>query len=224
MLKRPSIWPKIDVEAVIEPISYLCSIGASDGWQCVQPPSFIGAPLMDRSGQRRWDQGSQQRTCRWVWLTCCISSINLRSTHRLLQAPFDFSQAFDKALKNIVVAIPNRPARESSDEAVSQPSKKAHRCRWPSLKIYYCAYVGSFGEFACNPRTLSSNHLNHMVSLEGIVTKCSLVRPKVVKSVHYNEKKDIFHFREYRDQTMTANGAASTSVYPQEDEDGNPVR
>ena len=90
-------------------------------------------------------------------------------------------------------------------------------------KMYYCAYVGSFGEFACNPRTLSSNSLNHMVSLEGIVTKCSLVRPKVVKSVHYNEKKNIFHFREYRDQTMTANGAASTSVYPQEDDDGNPV-
>lgn len=90
-------------------------------------------------------------------------------------------------------------------------------------QMYYCAFIGSFGENACNPRTLSSLHLNHMVSLEGIVTKCSLVRPKVVKSVHYNEKKNIFHFREYRDQTMTASGAASTSVYPQEDEDGNPV-
>jgi DNA replication licensing factor MCM3 len=62
-----------------------------------------------------------------------------------------------------------------------------------------------------------------MVSLEGIVTKCSLVRPKVVKSVHWNEKKGTFVFREYRDQTMTANGAASLSVYPQEDEDHNPV-
>lgn len=62
-----------------------------------------------------------------------------------------------------------------------------------------------------------------MVSLEGIVTKCSLVRPKVVKSVHYNAKKNIFQFREYRDQTMTANAAASSSVYPQQDEDGNPV-
>ena len=63
-----------------------------------------------------------------------------------------------------------------------------------------------------------------LVNVEGIVTKCSLVRPKVVKSVHYNENKNTFHFREYRDQTMTANGAASTSVYPQEDGEGNPVR
>lgn len=91
------------------------------------------------------------------------------------------------------------------------------------VQNYYCAFIGSFGEYACNPRTLSSTHLNHMVSLEGIVTKCSLVRPKVIKSVHYNERKNIFHFREYRDQTMTATGAASTSVYPTEDEEGNPV-
>lgn len=89
--------------------------------------------------------------------------------------------------------------------------------------MYYCAFIGSFGEYACNPRSLGSSHLNRMVSLEGIVTKCSLVRPKVVRSVHYNERKNIFHFREYWDQTMTANGAASTSVYPQEDDEGNPV-
>lgn len=89
--------------------------------------------------------------------------------------------------------------------------------------MYYCAYVGSFGDCACNPRTLSSALLNSMVSLEGIVTKCSLVRPKVVKSVHYNEVESKFLFREYRDQTMTASGAASTSVYPTEDEKGNPV-
>jgi DNA replication licensing factor MCM3 len=62
-----------------------------------------------------------------------------------------------------------------------------------------------------------------MVCLEGIVTKCSLVRPKVVKSVHWNEKKGTFMFREYRDQTMSANAPASLSVYPQEDRDGNPV-
>lgn len=141
-----------------------------------------------------------------------------------MNVPFDFSQAFDQALKNIIVALPNRPSIESSDDTVSpiwRAQSPIHMLMY--CQMYYCAYIGSFGEYSCNPRTLSSNHLNHMVSLEGIVTKCSLVRPKVVKSVHYNERKNIFHFREYRDQTMTANGAASTSVYPQEDEDGNPV-
>ena len=92
--------------------------------------------------------------------------------------------------------------------------------------MYYCALIGSFGEYSCNPRTLRSQHLNHMVSLEGIVTKTSLVRPKVVRSVHYNEKRDggpTWHFREYRDQTMSANSASTTSVYPREDDKGNPL-
>ncbi|KAI7198514.1 hypothetical protein D0869_04534 [Hortaea werneckii] len=124
----------------------------------------------------------------------------------LLNQPFDYSQAFDRALKDVVRTLGNRPAAETADETV-----------------YYCAYIGSFGEYACNPRTLSSQYLNHMVSMEGIVTKVSLVRPKVVKSVHYNENKNSFHFREYRDQTMTANGAASTSVYPTQDDEGNPL-
>lgn len=62
-----------------------------------------------------------------------------------------------------------------------------------------------------------------MVSLEGIVTKCSLVRPKIIKSIHYSEKDNIWKERTYKDQTMTANGPATTSVYPTEDENGNPV-
>lgn len=62
-----------------------------------------------------------------------------------------------------------------------------------------------------------------MVSLEGIVTKCSLVRPKVVQSVHYVERKDRFVARKYRDQTMSASGATSLNVYPQEDDEKNPV-
>ena len=92
--------------------------------------------------------------------------------------------------------------------------------QWQS---YYCAFIGAFGEFSCNPRTLGSQHLNRMVSLEGIVTKCSLVRPKIIQSVHYSERKDRFLARKYRDQTMTATGATSLNVYPQEDDEKNPV-
>ncbi|KAJ4013882.1 MCM DNA helicase complex subunit [Fusarium irregulare] len=123
----------------------------------------------------------------------------------LLLQPFDFTLAFDQALKNIVQTIPQaRPDQTAKDT------------------IYYCAWAGSFGLNACNPRTLSSHLLNYMVSIEGIVTRTSLIRPKVVKSVHYNEKKDMFHFREYQDQTMT-NGVTTSSVYPREDDDGNPL-
>ncbi|KAF1941409.1 MCM-domain-containing protein [Clathrospora elynae] len=141
-------------------------------------------------------------------LTVSIDEIrahNRELADGLLNQPFEFVEAFDRALKDVVRTFTDRPKAETSDDVV-----------------YYCAYIGSFGEFSCNPRTLSSNQLNHMVSLEGIVTKTSLVRPKVVKSVHYNENKQKFHYRDYRDQTMTT-GAASTSVYPTDDGEGNPL-
>ncbi|KAK7748799.1 MCM DNA helicase complex subunit [Cytospora paraplurivora] len=123
----------------------------------------------------------------------------------LLVDPFDYTLAFNHALKEIVKTIPQARPDQTDDEA-----------------MYYCAWAGSFGLHACNPRTLSAHHLNHMVSVEGIVTRCSLIRPKIVKSIHYNETENKFHFREYRDQTMT-NGVTTNSVYPQEDEKGNPL-
>ncbi|KAI9841545.1 MAG: MCM DNA helicase complex subunit [Sclerophora amabilis] len=135
-----------------------------------------------------------------------IRAHNRELADGLLQQPFDYVSAFDQALKNVVTTIPNTPNHGASEDA-----------------MYYCSWVGSFGQFACNPRTLNSGHLNHMVSLEGIVTRCSLVRPKVVKSVHYSEVERKFFCREYKDQTMTANGAVTTSIYPQEDESGNPL-
>jgi DNA replication licensing factor MCM3 len=135
-----------------------------------------------------------------------IRAHNAELAEGLLNQPFDYVPAFDQALHGVVESL-----REATPEQTSEDT------------VYYCAYSGSFGQYACNPRSLSSTHLNHMVSLEGIVTRCSLVRPKIVRSVHYNEKKRLFHFRDYKDQTMTASGASTSGVYPQEDEQGNPL-
>ncbi|RKF76899.1 DNA replication licensing factor mcm3 [Golovinomyces cichoracearum] len=135
-----------------------------------------------------------------------IRNRNVELAEGLFQQPFDFAQAFDRALKEVIQTLPNTTSSQTSEDT-----------------MYYCAFFGSFGQYFCNPRTLSSSFLNRMVSLEGIVTRCSLVRPKVIKSVHYNEKKKAFHFREYKDQTMTAGGPTTSSVYPQEDESGNPL-
>lgn len=123
----------------------------------------------------------------------------------LLVTPFDWTLAFNHALKTIVKTVTQARPDQLDDEV-----------------MYYCAWAGSFGLHACNPRTLSAQLLNQMVSIEGIVTRCSLIRPKIVKSIHYNEQENKFHFREYRDQTMT-NGVTTNSVYPQEDEHGNPL-
>ena len=52
-----------------------------------------------------------------------------------------------------------------------------------------------------SPRELTAGLLSHLVEVEGIVTKTSLKRPKLVRSAHYCEKTAHFSSREYRDAT-----------------------
>jgi DNA replication licensing factor MCM3 len=105
------------------------------------------------------------------------------------------------------------------------------------------AFEGNFGANSVTPRSLTAEFLGQMVAVEGIVTRCSLVRPKVVRSVHYCDKtvrivrvatlnavqrvwimyrylQKQFQAREYRDHTdMT--GLPTGTSYPQEDDHGN---
>lgn len=45
------------------------------------------------------------------------------------------------------------------------------------------------------PRTLSARFISKLVEVDGIVTKCSLVRPKLVRSVHYADATGQFMTR-----------------------------
>ena len=60
---------------------------------------------------------------------------------------------------------------------------------------------GSFGDLHVSPRGLLSSCLRSLVCVEGIVTKCSVVRPKVTKSVHYCEATGEISDKVYRDAT-----------------------
>ena len=83
-------------------------------------------------------------------------------------------------------------------------------------------FEGNFGSQHVSPRQLLAFLLGRMVCVEGIVTKCSLVRPKVVKSTHFCPATKKFSQREYRDAT-SFEGAPTQSVYPTKDENNNPL-
>ena len=53
------------------------------------------------------------------------------------------------------------------------------------------------------PRGLTARLLTKLVMVEGIVTKVSLVRPKMMKSVHFCPATSQFLHRAYRDATDT---------------------
>ncbi|CAK9145409.1 unnamed protein product [Ilex paraguariensis] len=81
-------------------------------------------------------------------------------------------------------------------------------------------FEGPFVSRRVTPRELLSGFIGSMVCVEGIVTKCSLVRPKVVKSVHFCPSTGKFTAREYRDITSNM-GLPTGSVYPTRDDSGN---
>ncbi|KAF5830011.1 MCM2/3/5 family-domain-containing protein [Dunaliella salina] len=79
---------------------------------------------------------------------------------------------------------------------------------------------GDFGRHEVSPRELTSALLGKLVCVFGIVTKCSVVRPKVAKSVHYCEATKAFTTMEYRDVTALS-GLPTSAVYPNKDSNGN---
>lgn len=90
-----------------------------------------------------------------------------------------------------------------------------------------------------SPRSLTSSALRQLVCVEGVATKVSAIKPKVVKSVHYCEATKQHTEREYVDSTdpqlglppIDAEGKemidrivnVTTTVYPTKDKDGNPL-
>lgn len=91
------------------------------------------------------------------------------------------------------------------------------------LQVRRVGFSGALGRSSVTPRTVSSSLLNRLVSVEGIVTSTSLVRPKLHRSVHYCPAKNCFFYKDYRDATMITRLAPTNTIYPQKDLEGNPL-
>lgn len=120
--------------------------------------------------------------------------------HGLLRNPSEYMQSFSDAVTEVARNIDHKYLKDGEQVLVG--------------------FEGPFVSRRVTPRDLLSSFIGSMVCVEGIVTKCSLVRPKVVKSVHYCPSTNTFTTREYRDITSTI-GLPTGSVYPTRDENGN---
>ncbi|KAK9888550.1 hypothetical protein WA026_000795 [Henosepilachna vigintioctopunctata] len=118
----------------------------------------------------------------------------------LLVNAFEEQLAFQKALKEYVSGI-DSDFTKTNDE-------------------FYISFEGSFGNKHVTPRTLTSRFLGNLVCCEGIVTKCSLIHPKVMKSVHYCPATKKVMERNYADLT-SLEAFPSSTVYPTKDDEGN---
>jgi DNA replication licensing factor MCM3 len=103
---------------------------------------------------------------------------------------------------------------------------------------YKVTFEGSFGRNMVSPRGLSADLTNQFVCVQGIVTRMSIVRPKLVHSVHYSEITKLGQVKEYAD-TMSTNSnninlaananlgdkinAYNSNAVPVKDNHGNPL-
>ncbi|KAM3411131.1 hypothetical protein ACQJBY_003020 [Aegilops geniculata] len=125
---------------------------------------------------------------------------NLDLARRVIRSPGEFMQPASDAVTEVARNLDPKFLKEGERVLVG--------------------FTGPFGFHRVTPRDLMSSFIGTMVCVEGIVTKCSLVRPKVVKSVHYCPATMAFMSREYRDITSFV-GLPTGSVYPTRDENGN---
>ncbi|KDN42137.1 hypothetical protein RSAG8_06995, partial [Rhizoctonia solani AG-8 WAC10335] len=121
----------------------------------------------------------------------------------LLRQPHEYIPAFDAALLERVKIQYDTEKHDISN------------------KEYQVGFRGSFGDHHVSPRTLRASHIGKMLSLEGIVTRCSLVRPKMMRSVHYCEKTTTFYKCDYRDGTSISGQGPTSTITPLADPDGN---
>lgn len=121
---------------------------------------------------------------------------------RLMNNAFMELLAFQRSLKDLVANVDATYAKQYDE--------------------FYIGLEGSFGSKHVTPRTLTSRLLGSMVCVEGIITKCSLVRPKVVRSVHYCPATKKTMERKYTDMT-SLDAFPSNAIYPTKDEENNPL-
>eukprot|EP00158_Paraphelidium_tribonemae_P009646 Partr_v1_DN28924_c0_g1_i1_m26026 putative dna replication licensing factor len=135
-----------------------------------------------------------------------ILCFNLSVPFRFIANPMEQLPAFEQALKAVVLSV---YAGQHGDY---------------SMEEFQIGCEGSIPQHQVTPRTLMASSIGKVIVLEGIVTRCSLSRPKVRKSVHYCEKTKAMHSREYKDSTMIGNEVISSAVYPTKDADENPLQ
>jgi DNA replication licensing factor MCM3 len=141
-----------------------------------------------------------------------VRTFNVEAAQGLLQTPLEWIPAMERAVQEVCLPFSGQLSNTTSAYAY------AYGKRDEKVRI---GFEGAFGELHTSPRGLTSRFLGHLVCMDGIVTSCSLVRPKLVRSVHYSEHVNGFMAKEYSDATQVAPTnirALGNNTYPTEDE------
>jgi DNA replication licensing factor MCM3 len=160
----------------------------------------------------------------------------------------DNLRQFDNNLANEVLINPlklipifENNLKEQTDEIYSSTEKLKQRNneKFNTTKIspFKVTFEGTFGRNMVSPRGLNAELTNQLVCIQGIITRMSIVRPKLVTSVHYSEEMKQGNIKYYYDQysitnpdiPVKENNSANSgpeylsNAIPNKDINGNPL-
>lgn len=131
----------------------------------------------------------------------------------VITRPVDILPVFERAMQDLIMGI---------REDLAADKKR--------LSDYRIGLDGAFGARHVSPRGLNAWLVGGVVKVDGIVTRASVVRPRLVLSVHYCPITKKFHEKTFRDNAsvsslamFTQNAGMPGSAYPTKDEEGNPL-
>ena len=102
----------------------------------------------------------------------------------------------------------NTQAKELKGEKIQVKDNTLLAKKEPRLQV---AFTGMLGKHLVSPRGLTAELANQFVGVQGIVTRVSLVRPKLVFSAHYCEATKQGSVKEYSDQ-FSLDGGSETNT------------
>lgn len=81
---------------------------------------------------------------------------------------------------------------------------------------FHLSLIGNFGSHTLTPRSLTATHIGSLVNIEGIVTRVSLIRPKMQTIIQSNPENNDYFKREFVDSVSLSDSPPMSIVYPTE--------
>lgn len=151
-----------------------------------------------------------------------INLDHLRQHHQnllpvLLKKPIPSLKILEQNLQNIIDGLNNDNTNQKKKQQGNVMYKRP---------TYTFGFEGTFGRNHITPRGLNSSTIHNLVAVNGIVTRMSIVRPKLVHSVHYCEATKVGTVKEYYDEfNLTADKTlqVQSNAFPRKDNQNNPL-
>jgi DNA replication licensing factor MCM3 len=155
-----------------------------------------------------------------------LRQINPRLAEFVLRKPLEGIKLFEDQLNQTVIFM-----QDDATDGKGGNEKVMMTDQFPKKTVmYFVTFEGNFGRNHVSPRGLKADLINQYVNVDGIVTKMSIVYPRIQTSVHYCDSTKRGLVKNYNDwnnlsqlaEIGGALGDKNISV-PTKDQNDNPL-